>query len=27
MNRKQCIGIGQFLAMEGKVKYDVYALG
>ena len=27
MNRKQCIGIGQFIAAEGKVKYDVYALG
>ena len=27
LNRKQCIGIGQFFAMEGKVKYDVYALG
>ncbi len=27
INRKQCIGIGQFIAMEGKVKYDVYALG
>ena len=27
LNRKQCIGIGQFIAMEGKVKYDVYALG
>ncbi len=27
LNRKQCIGIGQFFALEGKVKYDVYALG
>ena len=27
LNRKQCIGIGHFMAMEGKITYDVYALG